>query len=254
MPSVYRPQIMLLELPDSPTITFDYLNSYETLFNTLAQSSRFKQATCAHEAVQYLKANHPDVVLAADNALTTPGFKPVLHKLHSYLQEGGMIIFGLGFSICVDSDEMETLFKEYFGLPWKYGSYETDRFQFNPFGILPSTVMTDSFPLTYRMNGRLIQKARRDEKIFVPFPGPEKADPVDTHSEKTDSEPEETEREGTKPNITQSLVSQSHFVKQAEAAIAAGKVFNGFVVYVGNGKNFENIILALCGLGDRYCS
>lgn len=197
--------------------------SYKSLFDSLGRAAQLKRAKTVDGAIRYLDNNSPKVILVTDEGLTKTENKPVLEKVQSYLQNGGLVIFGLHFPNFTPMGAFDKFFKEQFGLPWKHGDYCRSNFQLNPSCTLPTMVTKGSFPSTYCMKVLHVKDARPDEKIFVPVSGA----------------------------MTQSHVFPPDHVDQAQAAVAGAKFGNGFVVYAGDvnpGQKSDQMILTLCGL------
>jgi hypothetical protein len=218
MASVERPEILLLSLAFQSFLD----DTYSSLFDSLSNRAQLKRAKSTSAAIRYLEANNPELVLVTDGSLTKKENRAVLEKLKSYLQNGGLVIFGLQFPSSTRMDAFDKLFNESFGLPWKSGDYHRATFQFNPSCTLPTSVKKDSFPSPYSMKALHVKDSKRHERIFVPTPG------------------------GT----TQSHVFLPAPVDETQAAVVGAKVGNGFLIYAGdvNSEVASNeVILALCG-------
>ena len=197
--------------------------SYKSLFDSLGRAAQLKRAKTVNDAIQYLDNNSPNVILVTDEGLTETKNKPVLEKVQSYLQNGGLVIFGLHFPNFTPMGAFDNFFNEQFGLPWKHGAYHRSDFQLNPSCTLPTMVTKGSFPSAYSMKVLHVKDARPDERIFVPVPGAMK----------------------------KSRVFPPDHVDQAQAAVAGAKFGNGFVVCAGDvnpGQESDQVILTLCGL------
>ena len=218
MAGVERPNIFLLSLAMQT-----FLNEYYAfLFDSLSKSVELKRAKSVTGAIRYLETNNPKAILVTDEGLTKKKNKPVLPKLVSYLQNGGLVIVALHFPSFTNMDRFDNFF-EFFQLPWKHGDYHRTDFQFNPSCVLPCTVAKDSFPPPFSMKVLHVKNAREGEKIFIPVP------------------------EAT----TQSHVFPPTHVDQAQAAVVGAKVGDGFLIYAGdvNGEiGSTKIILTMCGL------
>jgi hypothetical protein len=214
-----RSEILLLSLAFQNFLD----DTYSSLIDSLDKFTQLKRAKSSNGAIQYLEANNPKAILVTDEGLTETKNRAVLEKVQSYIQNGGLVIFGLHFSNFTRMDVFDKFFDEGFGLPWQHGDYHRATFQFNPSCTLPASVVKESFPSAYSMKVLHVKNAGQHEKIFVPVP------------------------EGT----TQSLVFPPSHVDEAQAAVVGAKIGDGFLVYSGDvnaEQGSDKVILALCGL------
>jgi hypothetical protein len=219
MTSADRPEIFLLCLSYR-----DFLDeSYASLIDKLADSTRVKRAKSATGAIRYLTENNPKAIIIADEGLTLKENAEVLPKVLSYIRSGGLAIIGLHFPSFAEMDDIDNLFGRAFDLPWRHGDYHRTTFQANPSCSLPDGVGLSSMPAPYSMKTLHIKNARAHEKIFVPV--------IDA--------------------TTQSYVFPPSYVDQTQAATTVAKIGDGYLVYCGdvNGEHgSDQTILALCGL------
>ncbi|KAI9737657.1 MAG: hypothetical protein M1818_005661 [Claussenomyces sp. TS43310] len=198
-------------------------DTYSSLIDSLGKSAPLKRAKTSNGAAQYLEANYPKAILVTDQGLTETKHGGVLEKVQSYIQDGGLVIFGLHFPSYISKDNFDKFFSESFGLPWKRGDYHRTTFQFNPSCTLPASVEKASPPSAYSMQVLHVSDARQHEKIFIPVAGA----------------------------TTQSHVFSPSYVDETQAAVVGAKVGDGFLVYAGDVNaelGSDKIILALCGL------
>jgi hypothetical protein len=198
-------------------------SQYAALVDKLHKVTRIKRATKADAAIRYLEANDPKVIIITDEGLTGPQHKEVHQKVLSYIQNGGLVIVGLHFTVFTTQEAFDYFFNEGFNLPWRRGDYHRTTFQFNRTCTLPASVAKYSIPPPYSMKVLHVKDARPDEKVFLPLSGA----------------------------MTESNVFPAAHVDEAQAAVAATKIGAGFLFYVGdvNGEEeSDKLILALCGL------
>lgn len=213
-----RPQVFLLCLSFQSFLD----QQYASLIDGISQSAQLKRAKSAAGAIRYLDSNTPKAIVVTDEGLTKPGNTDLLSRIQSYLQNGGVVIFGLHFPSFV-TDTFDSFFEESFGVTWKRGNYQRGTFQVNNFYTLPRGVVASSLPSAYSMKALHVRGAKPQEKLFVPVPG----------------------------SKTQSMVFAPADVDQSQAATVGARIGNGFLAYVGdvNGEEESDaVILALCGL------
>ncbi|OBT92911.1 hypothetical protein VE01_08955 [Pseudogymnoascus verrucosus] len=219
MESVNRPVIFVLSL-----MFREFLDeSYSSLFNRLNESTQLRRAKVASEAIQYLEESSPRAILVTDEGLTKTENRVVLDKVVLYVRNGGLVIFGLHFPNFTRMDDFDNFFNRAFGIPWKHGDYHRSDFKLNPTCSLPLGAASDSLPAPYSMKVLHVKNAQPHEKVFIPVSGAK----------------------------TQSSVFPTEYVDQAQAAVVAANVGNGYLVYCGDvnpGDASDSVILSLCGL------
>ncbi|KAL2059989.1 hypothetical protein VTL71DRAFT_9811 [Oculimacula yallundae] len=219
MASSEQPHIFLLCLSFQSFLD----QQYATLIDEISKSAQLKRAKSASGAIRYLDSNTPKAIIATDDGLSKSENAAVLAKILSYLQNGGVVVFGLHFPNFVTDVMFENLFKGSFGLGWKRGNYQRGTFEVNTFYTLPRGVASSSLPSAYSMKALHVRDAKLQERIFVPVAG----------------------------SKTQSMVFAPSDVDRSQAAIVGARIGNGYLAYVGdvNGEEeSDRVILALCGI------
>ncbi|CAG8954256.1 hypothetical protein HYFRA_00005876 [Hymenoscyphus fraxineus] len=183
--------------------------SYSSLVDRLSQVANLKRAKTRDAAFRYLGANHPKAILVTDEGLMEEENEAVLGRLKSHLRNGGRVIIGFHFTIFANWDDFNKLLGDDLGLRWKSGNYYSADLLFNPFCTLPVDVSRESFPSKgYRSKVLHIEGAHEHEKIL--------------HS------PDD----------------------KTQAGVVGVGYGGGFLFYNGDansGKEFDSVIMALCG-------
>jgi len=195
---------------------------YAPLIDDLDKETTSKHARNAIDAIKYLENNNPKAIIVTDEGLPKAEHKPVLDKVVSYVQNGGLVIIGFHFPSFTNFDDIDELFGKAFGLPWLSGDYTRSEIQFNPSSTAPSAIFPMPSPFT--MKALRVRNARPEEKIFVPVP--------------------------VREEETLSTALPPAYVDQTQATVVGVKVGDGYVAYVGDvnaEKESNKIMLSLCG-------
>ncbi|CZT04072.1 uncharacterized protein RCO7_05669 [Rhynchosporium graminicola] len=214
-----QPQILLLCLSFQSFLD----QQYASLIDRISQSAQLKRSKTVSGAIRYLDSNTPKAIIATDEGLAKPENAAFIPRLLSYLQNGGVVIFGLHFPNFVTDVMFENLFKGSFDLAWKRGDYQRGTFEVNDFYTLPRGVAPSSLPSAYSMKALHVRDAKPQERILVPVAG----------------------------SKTQSMVFAPSDVDRSQAAVVGARIGNGYLAYVGdvNGEEeSDDVILVLCGL------
>lgn len=219
MTSAARPQILLLSL--AYWSAFD--DTYTTFIDKLSASAQIKRAKNPNAAIRFLDDNTPKTIVITDQGLNNEENKNVLDRVVSYVRDGGTVVVGFHFPNFTNGDEFEAFFKA-FELPWAYGDYHRTDFGFNPACALPANVLPASFPAPYSMKVLHVDKARPEEKMFVPVDG---------------------------ARIQSHVFAPVPVSDPTQAAVAGAKIGEGYLVYVGDVNpetGSAEVVLRFCGL------
>jgi len=219
MNSAARPQVLLLSL--AYWAAFDDI--YTAFIDKLSESAQIKRAKDPNAAIRFLDDNIPKTIIITDQGLNEKKNKHVLDRVVSYVRSGGTVVVGFHFPNFTNGNEFDAFFKA-FGLPWVRGDYHRTDFQVNPSCTLPANVLPTSLPPPYSMKALHVDKARPEEKVYVPADGAR----------------------------VQSHVFPATPVSDAsQAAVAVAKIGEGYLVYIGDvNSEMESaeVVLKFCGL------
>ncbi|KAL2827642.1 hypothetical protein BDW59DRAFT_144111 [Aspergillus cavernicola] len=136
---------------------------YSSLLNNVSKSALIKHAKTKSAATNYLENDPPPqkAIIITDEGVTQNPNTPLLRKIKTYTESGGLVIVGLHFPSYTAKNLIDNFFAD-FGLSWKAGAYQRDTFQLNPSSVLPDSVTssTSLFPGPYSMKALHIQHAQ----------------------------------------------------------------------------------------------
>ncbi|KUJ09771.1 uncharacterized protein LY89DRAFT_597549, partial [Mollisia scopiformis] len=212
------PQIFLLSL----AYWEPYDEIYTSLIDQLSNHAEIKRAKSANSAITFLENENPRAVIVTDQDLHDNKNKHVFDKVVSWARGGGTVIVGLSFCGFTIPTEFKNFFSS-FGLPWTRGDYHRTNFQFNPSLTLPP-VMQSSLSAPYSMKVLHVDKARPEEKLYIPVDG---------------------------ARIQSSVFAADPVNDPTQAAVAGAKIGQGDLLYIGgvNGEEGSHeITMRFCGL------
>jgi hypothetical protein len=156
-----RPKVILLSLQSQ----LEWQEVFETLLNKVKAKADIEEVTSATEATALLTGNRrPSVVIATDGALTRRKFSKQQTEAIQYVQDGGTLIFGLGFPSFTKPSEYKDLFKA-LSLPWEAGEYFRSVFDLNGAAEQIGTV---SLPPRYSQKALHLKNVEKKHAVYLP--------------------------------------------------------------------------------------
>lgn len=214
--------ILLLSL--AAPKSFD--ESYSCLLDDLSLLASLKRAKSAHGAIRYLEQHQPRAVIIANEEIVEGKHKAVLDIIKVYIHQGGLVLIGLHVPNFVEWPALGEFFEKEFGLPWKAGNFTISAADINRTSPLPPIVKGDLLPTSYSAKALHILHARPYEKILIP------KYEYDHFEERVPMEP-------------------AVYLDQVQAIAVGTRVGEGYLMYLGDvnpGKEFDQMILSLCGV------
>ncbi|KAK1141834.1 hypothetical protein N8T08_008500 [Aspergillus melleus] len=96
---------------------------YQYLMASLWNISRVVQISVLADAAHYLVFRTPRAVIFTDEGITDPSkWTAVAGYVQTYLQQGGIVIFGVYFADFCDAYFTEQMFRNMLCLPWSFSS------------------------------------------------------------------------------------------------------------------------------------
>ncbi|KAH6675183.1 hypothetical protein B0J14DRAFT_616913 [Halenospora varia] len=143
-----RSEILLLSLAFQNFLD----DTYSSLIDSLDKFVQLKRAKSSNDAIRYLEANSLKAILVTDEGLTETRNRVVLEKVQFYIQNRGLVIFGLHFPNATRIDVFDKFFDEGFGLPWQHRDYYRATFYIHEKIFVPvpeGTTQSLVFPPSY---------------------------------------------------------------------------------------------------------
>ncbi|KAK2744837.1 hypothetical protein FQN57_004161 [Myotisia sp. PD_48] len=169
MPMLYetpsKPHILLLSL--APDISF--ADRYSDVACELFRRSQFQQVSTLRDALDYFRDTVPSAVIVSDGGITKPCNTAVRTQLKNYLTHGGIVIFGLDFPYFVGRSNLDTLFHNYFGLPWKSGDFEETTVFLN-LHVADAIPSAGQLVREYDLGALYLKHVKREEALYLPSP------------------------------------------------------------------------------------
>jgi hypothetical protein len=100
---------------------------YPQLFPKILSRTAVHESLTTEDALNYIGAGWPNVILVSDSAIIEDENSELLAATINWIKHGGTIVFMGFFASTVESDKLNAMFKEQFGLKWRvseYGSHD----------------------------------------------------------------------------------------------------------------------------------
>ncbi|KAH8431483.1 uncharacterized protein LDX57_009146 [Aspergillus melleus] len=142
---------------------------YQNLMASLWNISRVVQISALSDAVHYLVLNDPRAVIFTDEGITDPSkWTAVARYFQTYLQNGGIVIFGVYFANFCDAHFTEQMFRHMLCLPWSFSGVAQLCVEINDECIWPNEVLLNKFefPEWWMAHFRYLTNVQPHERIL----------------------------------------------------------------------------------------
>ncbi|TBU26913.1 hypothetical protein BD309DRAFT_861448 [Dichomitus squalens] len=138
----------------------------DRLYTVLARKDEVLKATSLSEARRHLTSTiRPHAVIVADDAVTYPRNREVLLRLVEYAKAGGTVVYAGTFSSSVRHQDLDSMFKDVWGLPWRAFSFATTTHTVNPRvqGLNPNGLVK-----RYVVDANHIDHVALEDAVYLP--------------------------------------------------------------------------------------
>ena len=214
-----RPKIFLLSLQSM----LDWQEVYEVFIGKMKAKADVQEIKNAKEASALLTGEpKPNVIIATDGALTRRKFSKQRTEAIQFVQDGGTLIFGLGFPSFTKPSEYGDLFSA-FDIPWRAGEYHRTEFDLN---ATAESIASVALPPGYSQKALHLKNVERKDAIYLP------------------SSSSRIQSAVFPPDPIQDLTQTPTAFRQ----YGSGKL--GYVGDVNMEEETQQVLLAMCGLSN----